>query len=157
MKLSTKGKYAVVAVVDLALHGPNAPVALSEIAARQKLPVQYLEQLFAKLRRCGLVNSTRGQAGGYQLALAADQIMISDILLAVDEVVQTTRCLPGSHKSCIGGSEKCLTHRLWQGLESQVMNYLQTITVDDVCNRRVPVLVPAVNIASQPALVASGL
>ncbi|MEN8236596.1 MAG: Rrf2 family transcriptional regulator [Pseudomonadota bacterium] len=140
MKLSTKGKYAVVAVVDLALHGRSTPIALGEIADRQKLPIQYLEQLFSKLRRCGLVKSTRGQSGGYKLALDPDQIQISDVLQAVEEAVQTTRCAPNSHKSCVGGSEKCLTHQLWQGLENQVMEYLQTVTVDDVCQRRLPVV-----------------
>ncbi len=139
MKLSTKGKYAVSAVVDLAFHGRGIPVALSEIAVRQKLPAQYLEQLFSKLRRHGLVESRRGQSGGYTLAFSPNQIRISDVLQAVDEKVQTTRCTPGSHKSCIGGSEKCLTHQLWQGLENQIMRYLQTITIDDVCNRRLSV------------------
>lgn len=150
MKLSTKGKYAVVAVVDLALHSQGRPMALSEIADRQKLPTQYLEQLFSKLRRCGLVKSTRGQSGGYTLARAPHQIQILDVLQAVEESVQTTRCAPDSHKSCIGGSEKCLTHQLWRGLENQVLGYLQTVTIDDVCNRRLPV----VNVYGEPAIMA---
>ncbi|MGB0934652.1 MAG: Rrf2 family transcriptional regulator [Alphaproteobacteria bacterium] len=136
MKLSTKGQYAVIAMVDIALNGTGAPVRLSEIAERQKLSISYLEQLFNKLRRHGLVNSVRGATGGYILAGAAEDIKLSQIMDAVDELVKTTRCGSGTKKSCLGLSEKCLTHHMWCGLADHIRDYLSAVSLKDVCEQR---------------------
>ncbi len=133
MKLSTKGQYAVMAMADLASHSLGAPISLTEISERQKLPLQYLEQLFAKLRRNSLVESVRGQSGGYRLARNADKIAISHIVSAVDEVIRITRCKPTSTLSCQGQKEKCLTHKLWQDLGHHIENYLDAISLEDLC------------------------
>lgn len=137
MKLGTKGRYAVTAMVDLATHSDKGPVALSDIALRQNLPIQYLEQLFAKLRKAELVVSVRGQRGGYTLNLKADEIRVADIILAVDELLQTTACRPASTRSCHGGHGRCLTHNLWEGLEHHIMYYLRSISLEDVCSKRI--------------------
>jgi Rrf2 family iron-sulfur cluster assembly transcriptional regulator len=137
MKLSTKGRYAVMAMVDLAAYGGDRPVALSEIAERQEISLSYLEQLFARLRRGGLVKSVRGPGGGYRLAHAADAIRISDIILAVDEPIRATRCSPGSPRGCQGGRSRCLTHDLWEELGNQIYLFLNAVTLADVVGRRV--------------------
>ena len=137
MKLSTKGRYAVMAMVDLALHGkPNEPVALADIAERQEISLPYLEQIFAKLRRNGLVRSSRGPGGGYGLSFAAEDTCVADIITAVDEVIRTTRCVPGS-SSCVSNRSRCLTHDLWEELGNQIRLYLSSITLADICEKRV--------------------
>ncbi len=136
MKLGTKGRYAVMALVDLACYGKGKPLALTEIAGRQALPVSYLEQLFMKLRQKGFVASTRGQQGGYTLAREAETIRISDILEAIGEPLQTTRCKKESATGCLGIKGKCLTHDLWAGLGRQMYQYLNGISLADVCERR---------------------
>src|SRR5258708_21344181 len=113
MRLSTKGRYAVMAMVDLAKHSGGEPVSLAEIAERQEISLSYLEQLFAKLRKGALVKSVRGPGGGYLLAYAASETRISDIILAVDEPIRATRCTPGSPVGCPGNHTPCLTHHLW--------------------------------------------
>ncbi len=137
MKLSTKGRYAVMAMVDLAGRASQRPVALADIAERQEISLSYLEQLFAKLRRGGLVKSVRGPGGGYLLARAAPEMRISDIILAVDEPIHATRCRPGSPKGCTGDSSRCLTHDLWEELGNQIYLFLSAITLEDVCSHRV--------------------
>lgn len=137
MKLSTKGRYAVMAMVDLASHGSGRPVALADIAQRQEISLSYLEQLFAKLRRGGLVRSVRGPGGGYLLAHAADGTRISDIILAVDEPIRATRCAPGSPSGCRSNKSRCLTHDLWEELGNQIHLYLSSVTLADVCARRI--------------------
>ena len=137
MKLSTKGRYAVMAMVDLATRERGRPVTLSEIAERQEISLSYLEQLFAKLRRRGLVKSVRGPGGGYLLAYPVSDTRISDIILAVDEPIRATRCEPGSHWGCTGRSSRCLTHDLWEELGNQIHLFLSSVTLDDVCRRRV--------------------
>ncbi len=137
MRLSTKGRYAVMAMVDLATHGHGKPVALAEIADRQAISLSYLEQLFAKLRRGGLVGSVRGPGGGYLLAHAADATRISDIILAVDEPIRATRCMPGSPKGCTGDTSRCMTHDLWEELGNHIHLFLSSVTLDDVCEKRV--------------------
>ena len=137
MKLSTKGRYAVMAMVDIANNSPGQPVSLVEISGRQTLPVQYLEQLFAKLRRGGLVESIRGPSGGYKLKQSANMIRISDIMLAVDEPIKATRCQPKSKLGCQGRTEKCLTHHLWEGLGQHILSYLSSMTLEDVCQQRI--------------------
>jgi Rrf2 family iron-sulfur cluster assembly transcriptional regulator len=137
MRLSTKGRYAVMAMVDLAQHSGDGPVCLSDIAERQEISLSYLEQLFAKLRRGGLVKSVRGPGGGYLLAHHRDDTRISDIILAVDEPIRATRCRPGATLGCRGDRSRCLTHDLWEELSNQIHLYLNSVTLGDVCNRRV--------------------
>ena len=137
MKLSTKGRYAVMAMVDLAARAEDGPVALAAIAESQDISLSYLEQLFAKLRRSGIVRSARGPGGGYILAYPAAQTRIADIISAVDEPIRTTRCSPGSARSCTGTSSRCATHDLWEELGNQIHLFLSSITLEDVCRRRV--------------------
>jgi Rrf2 family transcriptional regulator, iron-sulfur cluster assembly transcription factor len=138
MKLSTKGRYAVMAMVDLAQHsGDGAPVCLSDIAERQEISLSYLEQLFAKLRRGGLVKSVRGPGGGYRLAHGRDVTRIADIILAVDEPIRAVRCKPGATIGCRGDRSRCLTHDLWEELSNQIHLYLSSVSLGDVCERRV--------------------
>lgn len=137
MKLSTRGRYAVMAMVDLASHSKGRPIALAEIAERQEISLSYLEQLFAKLRRGGLVRSVRGPGGGYLLAHEIGQIRVSDIILAVDEPIRATRCAPGSPSGCRTNKSRCLTHDLWEELGNQIHLYLSAVTIADVVNRRV--------------------
>ena len=137
MKLSTKGRYAVMAMADLAHHSNGRPVALAEVAMRQEISLSYLEQLFGRLRRGGLVNSVRGPGGGYVLARNPDQMRIADIILAVDEPIKATRCSPGSPNGCHSHRGRCLTHDLWEELGNQIYQYLSSVTLADVCQRRV--------------------
>lgn len=137
MKLGTKGRYAVMAMVDLAMYETGKPVTLSEIAERQEISLSYLEQLFAKLRRAGLVKSVRGPGGGYKLAFDADNIRVSDVIRAVDEPMRATRCRPGGPVSCVSKSSRCLTHDLWDELGHQIHLYLSSVTLADVCEGRV--------------------
>lgn len=138
MKLSTKGRYAVMAMVDLAHHSKGSPVALAEIADRQEISLSYLEQLFAKLRRGNLVRSVRGPGGGYLLAHPAVETRVSDIILAVDEPIRATRCSPGSPQGCTVMKSRCLTHELWESLGNEIHMFLSGITLADICERRVP-------------------
>ena len=137
MKLSTKGRYAVMAMVDLASNSKGQPVALADIAERQEISLSYLEQLFAKLRKGGLVKSVRGPGGGYLLAHAMEASRISDIILAVDEPIRATRCAPGSPAGCRSNKSRCLTHDLWEELGNQIHLYLSSVTLADICNRRI--------------------
>ena len=145
MRLSTKGRYAVMAMTDLARRQDEAEgraVALAEIAARQQISLSYLEQLFARLRRKGLVKSARGPGGGYRLALAAEETHIADIVLAVDEPLRATRCGldklggVGAPKGCMAGGERCLTHDLWDDLGRHIQDYLASVSLDDVISGR---------------------
>ena len=136
MKLTTKGRYAVMAMVDLAATSKGSPVALADIAERQEISLSYLEQLFAKLRRNGLVKSVRGPGGGYLPALPPDQTRIAEIILAVDEPLRATRCAPGSPEGCRANKARCATHDLWEGLGSQIHAYLSSVTLADVCQKR---------------------
>ncbi|MGB3809320.1 MAG: Rrf2 family transcriptional regulator [Parvibaculum sp.] len=138
MKLTTKGRYAVMAMADLARHGAGRPVALADIAQRQEISLSYLEQLFAKLRRGDLVKSVRGPGGGYLLAREADQIRIADVIVAVDEPIKATRCELGSPKGCMGNSSsRCITHDLWEELSHQIHLFLSGVSLGDVVNGRV--------------------
>jgi Rrf2 family iron-sulfur cluster assembly transcriptional regulator len=137
VRLSTKGRYAVMAMVDLAKHGKGEPISLAEIAERQEISLSYLEQLFAKLRVANLVKSVRGPGGGYLLALGPDATRISDIILAVDEPIRATRCTPGAPTGCSGNKSRCLTHDLWEELGNQIHLYLSSVTLADVCAERV--------------------
>src|SRR4051794_29918481 len=145
MQLSTKGRYAVMAMADLATQQTIGcdcgPVCLAEIAARQQLSQPYLEQLFGKLRRAGLVASARGPGGGYRLARASDSISIADIVSAVEEPIRTTRCENGTGGCMIGPSpglgERCQTHDLWYELGRHIDAFLASITLADVIMGRV--------------------
>jgi Rrf2 family iron-sulfur cluster assembly transcriptional regulator len=137
MRLSTKGRYAVMAMVDLAKHSQGSPIALAEIAERQEISLSYLEQLFAKLRVAGLVKSVRGPGGGYLLGHAAEETRISDIILAVDEPIRATRCSPGAPIGCRGSKSRCLTHDLWEELGNQIHLYLSSVSLADVVEQRV--------------------
>ena len=137
MKLSTKGRYAVTAMVDLARHGNGRPITLAEIAERQEISLSYLEQLFAKLRRCGLVRSVRGPGGGYLLARDRTETRIADIILAVDEPIRAVRCAPGAAVGCRLDRSRCLTHDLWEELSNQIQLYLSSVSLADVCEKRV--------------------
>ena len=137
MKLSTKGRYAVMALVDLAQQSNGRPISLSDVAERQEISLSYLEQLFAKLRRFGLVKSVRGPGGGYLLAIPADEMRICDIVLAVDEPIRATRCAPGAPEGCSSNNERCSTHDLWEALGNHIYQYLSSITVADVCAKTI--------------------
>lgn len=137
MKLSTKGRYAVMAMVDLARNGKGGPVSLAEIAEREEISLSYLEQLFAKLRRAGLVNSVRGPGGGYTLAHDRNETRISDIIRAVDEPIRAVRCTPGAAIGCRGDRTRCLTHDLWEELSNQIHLYLSSVSLGNVCEKRV--------------------
>ncbi|MBM3502707.1 MAG: Rrf2 family transcriptional regulator [Alphaproteobacteria bacterium] len=137
MKLSTKGRYAVMAMVDLASNSNGRPVSLADIAERQDISLSYLEQLFGKLRRGGLVRSVRGPGGGYMLSHSVDQTRISDIVVAVDEPLRATRCPPGSSLGCGKNHSRCLTHDLWEELGNQIHRFLSAVTLADVIGKRV--------------------
>lgn len=137
MKLGTKGRYAVMALADLVLAGRKGPVNLADIAARQDISVSYLEQLFAKLRRQGIVESVRGPGGGYRLRASPGETRVSAIVFAVDEPIDTTRCEPGARLGCTGKTERCLTHDLWAALRKNIVDFLDGITLEDVVEGRV--------------------
>ncbi len=137
MQLSTKGRYAVMAMTDLAGHGAERAVALAEIAERQQLSLAYLEQLFARLRRRGLVVSSRGPGGGYRLARAACDTNVAEVVMAVDEPLKATRCSGhGAAGGCMKGGAKCLTHDLWEETGRQIHDYLASVSLADVLDGR---------------------
>lgn len=137
MRLSTKGRYAVMAMVDLASFGGRKPVSLADIADRQEISLSYLEQLFGKLRKGGLVRSVRGPGGGYLLARTLADTRISDIVMAVDEPLKATRCKTGSSAGCHSDKSRCLTHDLWEELGNQIYLYLSSVSLEDIVERRV--------------------
>ena len=133
MRLTTKGRYAVTAMLDLALNRGHGPIALADIAQRQGISLSYLEQLFSKLRKRSLVASVRGPGGGYNLAREASTIFVAEVITAVDENVDTTRCA-GAHNCQNDGP--CLTHDLWHNLSERIYDYLNTISLQDLVDRR---------------------
>ncbi|TVP79502.1 MAG: Rrf2 family transcriptional regulator [Thioalkalivibrio sp.] len=132
MKLTTRGRYAVTAMLDVAMHSTRGPVSLAEVAERQRLSLSYLEQLFARLRRHGLVRSSRGPGGGYRLDRHPGEITVADVILAVDEPVDVTRC--GGLVNCNQDS-RCLTHDLWVELSQQMQDFLSSRSLTDVLQR----------------------
>ncbi|OOG28622.1 Fe-S cluster assembly transcriptional regulator IscR [Thioalkalivibrio denitrificans] len=132
MKLSTKGRYAVTAMMDLAIHDRIGPVTLADISQCQGISLSYLEQLFAKLRKQGLVEGVRGPGGGYRLARPADQITVANIITAVDESMDVTRCR--GNENCQEG-ERCLTHELWDDLSNRLYEFLDGITLAQFADR----------------------
>jgi Rrf2 family iron-sulfur cluster assembly transcriptional regulator len=137
MRLSTRGRYAVMAMVDLAKHSAGKPVALAEIAESQEISLSYLEQLFARLRKGGLVKSVRGPGGGYMLTHAPEQTRVADVILAVDEPIRATRCMPGMPAGCLSNKTRCLTHDLWEELGHQIHMYLSSVSIADICEGRI--------------------
>ena len=133
MRLTTKGRYAVTAMIDLTLHSKNKPISLAEISSRQSISLSYLEQLFSKLRQSGLVSSVRGPGGGYHLAMPSDEIFVAQIINAVNESIDTTSCR--GRGDCQGG-EICLTHSLWQDLSVQIHQFLNGISLADLVAKR---------------------
>ena len=152
MRLSTKGRYAVMAMTDLALNGQGRPISLADISERQQISLSYLEQLFARLRKAGLVRSARGPGGGYMLARPAERLFVSEVVLAVDEPIKATRCEMTSNKlgankklgkdaaareiGCMPGGQRCLTHNLWEDLGVAIHDYLSQVSLDDVIRKR---------------------
>ncbi len=126
MRLTTKGRFAVTAMIDLALRDGGGPVTLADISQRQKISLSYLEQLFGRLRRQGLVNSTRGPGGGYRLARPTAEVSVADIILAVDEPIDATQC--AGKENCLD-DHKCLTHDLWTALNAHIFDYLKAVTL----------------------------
>ena len=135
MKLSTKGRYAVMAMIDIGEHSNGEPVSLAGIARRQDISQEYLEQLFGKLRKAGLVDSARGPGGGSRLSRPAAEIALSDVILAADEELRVTRCEGDAVEGCLKG-ERCNAHDLWSSLGRQMMNFLAAITLEDVVEKR---------------------
>lgn len=133
MKLTSKGRYAVTAMLDVALHSQHGPVPLADISERQAISLSYLEQLFARLRKEKLVTSVRGPGGGYQLGKTAGEIAVGEVIRAVDESVDATRCQGQS--DCQGG-ERCLTHSLWQDLSDRITTFLNSITIGELMSQR---------------------
>lgn len=132
MRLTTKGRYAVTAMLDLALHEDDGPISLADISQRQEISLSYLEQLFSKLRKNELVSSVRGPGGGYELRNGADSIFIAQIIDAVNESLDTTRCQGAG--DCQGG-EICLTHHLWKDLSQQIHDFLSNISLADLVEK----------------------
>lgn len=132
MRLTTKGRYAVTAMLDLALHADRGPISLADISKRQGISLSYLEQLFSRLRQSGLVSSVRGPGGGYRLARTGGDIFVAQIVDAVNESVDATNC--GGNADCAGG-EQCLTHYLWSDLSDQIHSFLNGISLADLVAR----------------------
>ncbi len=151
MKLSTRGRYAVMAMTDIAVHANGAPLSLADISARQGISQAFLEQLFAQLRKSELVTSVRGPGGGYLLARDADDICVADIVMAVDEPLQVTRCGGDAIDGCVDG-EKCNTHELWAALGRQVYGFLAAVTLGDVAEKRNLALAASVRRAKAPTV-----
>ena len=138
MRLTTKGRFAVTAMIDLALRQNNGPVTLAAISQRQHISLSYLEQLFGKLRRHELVESTRGPGGGYTLGRKAAEITVADIIVSVDEPIDATQC--GGKENCHGQSQesgaRCMTHDLWATLNAKMVDYLDSVTLKDLVDQQ---------------------
>jgi Rrf2 family transcriptional regulator, iron-sulfur cluster assembly transcription factor len=137
MRLTSKGRYAVMAMADLALHGgAQQAVPLQDVARRQEISLSYLEQLFARMRRAGLVAGVRGPGGGYRLSRPSAATTIADIIAAVDEPIKTTRCDEGDAKSCIGRKGRCIAHGLWAEMGGRIQSFLASVSLADVLEQR---------------------
>ena len=135
MKLTSKGRYAVMAMADLAKNYVKEPISLTEISLRQGISIDYLEQIFSKLRKNNLVHSARGPSGGYLLSKPSDEIKLLSIISAVDEKIKTVKCRKESKKGCNGKSIKCITHNLWDELEIHINNFFEKNTLKDIIYR----------------------
>ena len=132
MKLTTKSRYAVTAMLDIAYHNKGNPISLPEIADRQNISLSYLEQLYSRLKKSGLVESIKGPGGGYMLSKGADDIVISEVIQAVDEDLETTAC---NGKSNCHNNHQCISHNLWQDLGTEIKNFLSDITLQQVISK----------------------
>ncbi len=132
MILTTKARYAVMAVIDIAENNSGQPTSLITISERQKISLGYLEQIFSRLRKAGLVESVKGPGGGYILAKSSKSITIDEVIKAMNEPIKMTRC-GNVKKSCISSNAKCKTHHLWNGLENKIYEYLNSISLADIC------------------------
>ena len=137
MKLTSKGRYAVMAMADLAKNHVKEPTSLTEISLRQGISIDYLEQLFSKLRKNNLVHSVRGPSGGYVLSKPPDEIKLLSIINAVDEKIKTVKCRKESKKGCNGKSIKCITHNLWDELEIHINKFFENNTLNDILFKEV--------------------
>src|ERR1051325_7555837 len=135
MRLTTKGRFAVTAMIDVAMHNGHGPVTLAGVADRQKISLSYLEQLFGKLRRAGLVDSVRGPGGGYNLARAAEGVSVADIITAVDEPIDATQC--GGKANCMD-DKRCMTHELGAGLNTHIFTFLSSVTLEQLVRQQDP-------------------
>ena len=135
MKLTTKGRYAVTAMLDLSLHNEKGPVSLAEISERQNISLSYLEQLFSKLRKQGLVDSMRGPGGGYSLSRDPKDIAIASIIMAVDENLDVTNC-GNAAGGCHETNKRCLTHNLWMDLSNRIQDFLGSISLQEMMSRK---------------------
>lgn len=135
MKLTARARAAVTAITDLAAVEAAGAVSLADIAARQRLSLPFLEQIFAKLRRAGLVTSQRGAGGGYRLAQPADEITPATIVRAVEEEIRSTACVPGEPLGCTGTEVRCLTHKLWANLDRHIESYLDGVSLADLSDQ----------------------
>ena len=133
MRLTTKGRFAVTAMIDVAMHGNKGPVTLAGVSERQKISLSYLEQLFGKLRRHGLVESVRGPGGGYHLARPANTVSVADVILAVDEPIDATKC--GGKENC-HDDKRCMTHELWANLNTHIFAYLRSVTLEQLVRQQ---------------------
>jgi Rrf2 family iron-sulfur cluster assembly transcriptional regulator len=147
MRLTTKGRFAVTAMIDLALRQHSGPVTLAAISQRQHISLSYLEQLFGKLRRHQLVESTRGPGGGYSLARKASEITVADIIVSVDEPIDATHC--GGKENCHGESGRCMTHDLWAALNTRMVEFLDSVTLQKMVDDQ---LANGVKIDEKPAI-----
>jgi len=135
MRLTTKGRFAVTAMIDLALRQNNGPVTLAAISQRQQISLSYLEQLFGKLRRHELVESTRGPGGGYTLGRKAGEITVADIIVSVDEPIDATQC--GGKENCLGEGNRCMTHDLWSQLNAKMVDFLDSVTLQSLVDEQI--------------------
>ena len=135
MKLTSKGRYAIMAMADLARNNVNSPTSLSEISLRQGISLSFLEQLFLRLKKNDLVKSARGPKGGYVLSKSPEEIKLSYIIFAVDEKIKTVKCKKNSKKGCNGKSVKCITHNLWDDLENHIHDFFEKNTLLDILYR----------------------
>ena len=135
MKLTTKGRYAVMAMADLAMFKDSGPTSLTDISLRQNISLAYLEQIFIKLKNNNLVKSTRGAKGGYILEIPPEEIKISNIISAVDEKVKTLNCKKESKKGCNSKSTKCITHNLWDQLDQHINNFFEKVKLQDLVKK----------------------
>ncbi len=136
MRLTTKGRFAVTAMIDIGMYGGRGPVTLAAVSERQRISLSYLEQLFGKLRRAGLVESVRGPGGGYNLAKDAAQVSVADVIVAVDEPIDTTQC--GGLENC-RDDRRCMTHDLWASLNEHIFSFLSGVTLAELVRQQKPV------------------
>ena len=149
MRLTTKGRFAVTAMIDVAMHGTKTPVTLAGVSQRQKISLSYLEQLFGKLRRHGLVESVRGPGGGYRLARGPETISVADVIVAVDEPIDATKC--GGRENCKDDGKRCMTHELWASLNAHIFGYLRSVSLAELVAQNKPDVTVLQDQRTQPA------